>query len=138
MWIPTRCIKWHSRRTHLTVSILFRLHQAEIVDKSEGNNIPLRNNLSKENFHFAKYSDLAMKHIYYHPRMRGGNNFTRVCLSVCMYVSIYLSVLTTGPTRLIRSHSSARFYFELSGNSNYKIHCNSNYVQNFELEINSI
>ena len=46
--------------------------------------------------------------------------------------------LYTGPTRLIRSHSSARFYFELSGNSNYIIHCNSNYVQNFELEINSI
>ena len=46
--------------------------------------------------------------------------------------------LSTGRTRLIRSHSSARFYFELSGNSNYKIHCNSNYVQNFELEINSI
>ena len=44
----------------------------------------------------------------------------------------------TGPTRLIRSHSSARFCFELSGNSNYILHCNSNYVQNFELEINSI
>ena len=44
----------------------------------------------------------------------------------------------TGRARLIRSHSSARFYFELSGNSNYMIHCNSNYVQNFELEINSI
>ena len=38
----------------------------------------------------------------------------------------------------IRSHSSARFYFELSENSNYIIHCNLNYVQNFELEINSI
>ena len=48
------------------------------------------------------------------------------------------SVSITGRARLIRSHSSARFYFELSGNSNYKIHCNSNYVQNFELEINSI
>ena len=45
---------------------------------------------------------------------------------------------TTGRARLIRSHSSARFCFELSGNSNYIIHCNSNYVQNFELEINSI
>ena len=44
----------------------------------------------------------------------------------------------TGWARLIRSHSSARFSFELSGNSNYIIHCNSNYVQNFELEINSI
>ena len=39
---------------------------------------------------------------------------------------------------LIRSHSSARFCFELSGNSNYIIHCNSNYAQKFELEINSI
>ena len=45
---------------------------------------------------------------------------------------------STGWARLIRSHSSARFSFELSGNSNYIIHCNSNYVQNFELEINSI
>ena len=44
----------------------------------------------------------------------------------------------TGQARLIRSHSSASFCFELSGNSNYIIHCNSNYVQNFELEINSI
>ena len=44
----------------------------------------------------------------------------------------------TGWARLIRSHSSARFSFELSGNSNYIIHCNSNYVQNFELEINLI
>ena len=46
--------------------------------------------------------------------------------------------LVTGRARLIRSHSSARFCFELSGNSNYIIHCNLNYVQNFELEINSI
>ena len=44
----------------------------------------------------------------------------------------------TGSARLIRSHSSARFSFELSGNSNYIIHCNSNYVLNFKLEINSI
>ena len=44
----------------------------------------------------------------------------------------------TGRARLIRSHSSARFCFELSGNSNYILHCNSNYVENFELEINSI
>ena len=44
----------------------------------------------------------------------------------------------TGRAQLIRSHSSARFYFELSGNLNYIIHCNSNYAQNFELEINSI
>ena len=45
---------------------------------------------------------------------------------------------STGWARLNRSLSSARFYFELSGNSNYIIHCKSNYVQNFELEINSI
>ena len=38
-----------------------------------------------------------------------------------------LLVQNTGRARLIRSHSSAMFYFELSGNSNYKIHCNSNY-----------
>ena len=44
----------------------------------------------------------------------------------------------TGQARLIRSHSLARFSFELSGNSNYIIHCNLNYVQNVELEINSI
>ena len=33
--------------------------------------------------------------------------------------------------RLIRSHSSARFCFELSGNLNYKIICNSNFAKNF-------
>ena len=49
-----------------------------------------------------------------------------------------MSPTVTGWAQLIRSHSSARFSFELSGNSNYIIHCNSNYVQNFELEINSI
>ena len=32
--------------------------------------------------------------------------------------SDYLFQFTTGRERLIRSHSSARFYFELSGNSN--------------------
>ena len=30
--------------------------------------------------------------------------------------------LDTGRTRLIRSHSSSRFYFELNGNSNYNMH----------------
>ena len=44
----------------------------------------------------------------------------------------------TGRARLILNDSSARFSFELSGNSIYVIPCNSNYVQNFELEINSI
>ena len=52
--------------------------------------------------------------------------------------TIHIDEIITGQARLIRSHSSARFCFELSGNSNYIIHCNSNYVQNFELEINSI
>ena len=41
----------------------------------------------------------------------------------------------TGWVRLIRSHSSARFCFELSGNLNYKIICNSNLAKNFGLEI---
>ena len=41
----------------------------------------------------------------------------------------------TGWVRLIRSHSSARFGFELGGNLNYKIICNSNLAKNFELEI---
>ena len=41
----------------------------------------------------------------------------------------------TGHVWLIRSHSSARFCFELSGNSNKPIPCNSNFYQNFELEI---
>ena len=41
----------------------------------------------------------------------------------------------TGRERLIRSHSSARFCFELSGNSNKPIPCNLNFGQNFELEI---
>ena len=47
-------------------------------------------------------------------------------------------IADTGWAQLNRSLSSVRFYFELSGNSNYIIHCKSNYVQNFELEINSI
>ena len=50
----------------------------------------------------------------------------------------WIPLPTTGWARLNRSLSSVRFYFELSGNSNYIIHCKSNYVQNFELEINSI
>ena len=37
--------------------------------------------------------------------------------------------MITGRARLIRSHSSARFCFELSGKA-----CNSNFGQNFELE----
>ena len=49
-----------------------------------------------------------------------------------------VAVGDTGQAQLIQSHSSARFSFDLSGNSNYIIHCNSNYVQNFELEISSI
>ena len=54
-------------------------------------------------------------------------------------ISFWLEfVRITGWARLIQSHSLARFSFKLSGNSNYIIHCNSNYVQNFELEINSI
>ena len=35
---------------------------------------------------------------------------------------------STGRARLIRSDSSARFSFELGGNSNYTIDCNSKYV----------
>ena len=46
-----------------------------------------------------------------------------------------LKVLITGRERLIRSHSPARFCFELSGNSNEPMPCNSNFHQNFELEI---
>ena len=41
----------------------------------------------------------------------------------------------TGREWLIRSHSSARFSFELSGNSNKPMPCNLNFHQNFELEI---
>ena len=44
-------------------------------------------------------------------------------------------ITTTGRERLIRSHSSARFCFKLSGNSNEPMPCNSNFGQNFELEI---
>ena len=43
--------------------------------------------------------------------------------------------LVTGRERLIRSYSSARFCFELSGNSNSSMPCNSNFGQNFELEM---
>ena len=59
-------------------------------------------------------------------------------VALCDQITIKLQFLITGQARLIRSHSSARFCFELSGNLNYIIHCNSNYVQNFKLEINSI
>ena len=39
--------------------------------------------------------------------------------AVCtLSLSQSLSQVNTGRARLIRSHSSARFYFELSGNSN--------------------
>ena len=41
----------------------------------------------------------------------------------------------TGREQLIRSHSSARFCFELSGNSNQTKACNLNSDKNFELEI---
>ena len=41
---------------------------------------------------------------------------------------------TTGRVRLIRSHSSARFSFELSGNLNYRLFFNSNFAKNIELE----
>ena len=41
----------------------------------------------------------------------------------------------TGRVRLIRSLSSARFSFELSGFSDYEIISNSNLCHNFELEI---
>ena len=39
----------------------------------------------------------------------------------------------TGRERLIRSHSSARFCFELSGNSNWSMPCNSNFHQKISL-----
>ena len=67
-----------------------------------------------------------------------GNKLYVFPLSLHWAVICFWMWAVTGRARLIRSHSSARFYFELSGNLNYKIHCNSNYVQNFELEINSI
>ena len=41
----------------------------------------------------------------------------------------------TGQTRLIQSDSSARFSFELSGNLNKNIICNSKFICNFELGI---
>ena len=47
----------------------------------------------------------------------------------------YLYFMTTGRERLIRSHSSARFCLELSGNLNKTKACNSNFGRNFELEI---
>ena len=57
-------------------------------------------------------------------------------MGVCVQIPEFFSVsVYTGWVRLIRSHSSARFCFELSGNLNYKIICNSNLAKNFELEI---
>ena len=43
--------------------------------------------------------------------------------------------IITGREWLIRSHSSARFYFKLSGYSNKSMPYNMNFHQNFELEI---
>ena len=47
----------------------------------------------------------------FHPASSKGNRYALT--AVCM-----LHILYTGRERLIRSHSSARFCFELSGNSN--------------------
>ena len=44
-------------------------------------------------------------------------------------------IFSTGRARLIRSLSSARISFELSGNLNLTMPCNSNFGQNFKLEI---
>ena len=66
--------------------------------------------------------------------MKWTRNKTVDVLSACRrkYDTINC-IIYTGPTRLIRSHSSARFCFELSGNSNYILHCNSNYVQKLRI-----
>ena len=44
-------------------------------------------------------------------------SYAMICL--CTYANLLF--YSTGWVRLIRSHSSARFCFELSGNSNYNI-----------------
>ena len=53
-------------------------------------------------------------------------------------MEFFIKNFNTGQARFIQNDSAVRFSFELSGNSKYIIHCNSNYVLNFELEINSI
>ena len=64
-------------------------------------------------------------------------NFYHQAVGVVNTEQIFLDVNldTTGWVRLIRSHSSAKFCFELSENLNYKIICNSNFAKNFGLEI---
>ena len=57
------------------------------------------------------------------------------CQKLLIEENMYHVKDNTGRERLIRSHSSARFSFELSGNSNLTKTCNSNFGQNFELEI---
>ena len=59
----------------------------------------------------------------------------KICIHRTSYRIYFYKFLHTGRERLIRSHSSARFCFELSGNSNKTKACNSNSDQNFELEI---
>ena len=53
----------------------------------------------------------------------------------CFVLLVKVSWMHLGRERLIRSHSSARFYFELSGNSNKSMPCNSNFHKYFKLEI---
>ena len=58
-----------------------------------------------------------------------------MCVRVCVCCTFVCLCVCTGRAWLIRSHSSARFCFELSRNSNLTRACNSNFGQNFELEI---
>ena len=50
------------------------------------------------------------------PADTGGSS----CHPSCMLMGP-VSIETTGQARLVRSHSSARFCFKLSGNSNYML-----------------
>ena len=50
-------------------------------------------------------------------------------------IDLFDQNMSTGWVQLIRSHSLARFSFELSGNLNYRLFFNSNFAKNFELEI---
>ena len=56
-------------------------------------------------------------------------------IGLCISLDVRQCKHTTGWEWLIRSHSLARFSFELSGNSNKSMPCNSNFHHNFELEI---
>ena len=71
---------------------------------------------------YFNQSAIRCSHVIYHHVIRSEEYTFIICLCLIGLATILLdkrgSVTVTGWARLIRSHSSARFCFELSGNSN--------------------